>query len=112
MASNQESRIFSLGEWSTLLSVIVIVTVAAAGAMTAIYRLGQIESAQEKMESRIVSIENRVNEMNTVDSNQDTKIEYLQKQQEKTNEITEKMNDTLNNLNVSINKLQVAIDRK
>ena len=55
-------------------------------------------------------VEQRINQNDASNTNQDINIDYLQKQQEKTTEISEKMMETLNNLNVSITKLQAVID--
>ncbi|AAQ17990.1 hypothetical protein Aeh1ORF321w [Aeromonas phage Aeh1] len=95
----------SLSDWIAIGTVV-------GGVFIGGYRIGSAEEAISKMIDRMDRVEQRVNAGETLNSTQNTQMEYLQKQQEKTTQVTEKMMETLNNLNVSINKLQTVIENK
>lgn len=82
----------SLSDWIAIGNVV-------GGVFIGGYRIGSAEEAVNKVIDRMDRVEQRVSQSDSINVTQDTKLEYLQKQQEKTTEVTEKMNETLNNLN-------------
>lgn len=89
----------SLSDWIAIGTVV-------GGVFIGGYRIGSAEEAITKVIDRMDRVEQRINASDSTNSNQDIKLDYLQKQQEKTTEINEKMLETLNNLNLAINSLQ------
>lgn len=63
----------------------------AIGTVVGGCRIGSAEEAIAKVIDRMDRVEQRINQNDASNINQDIKIDYLQKQQEKTTEISEKM---------------------
>lgn len=63
----------------------------AIGTVVGGYRIGSAEEAITKVIDRMDRVEQRINQNDASNINQDIKIDYLQKQQEKTTEISKKM---------------------
>ena len=82
----------SLSDWIAIGTVV-------GGVFIGGYRIGSTEEAITKVIDRMDRVEQRINQNDASNTNQDIKIDYSQKQQEKTTEISEKMMETLNNLN-------------
>ncbi|ADQ53037.1 hypothetical protein AsFcp4_149 [Aeromonas phage AsFcp_4] len=74
----------SLSDWIAIGTVV-------GGVFIGGYRIGSAEEAITKVIDRMDRVEQRINQNDASNINQDIKIDYLQKQQEKTTEISEKM---------------------